>query len=259
MLLGDVMRWLSQCNQENGMAEPRTDDDHMHLFSQIASLPSFQKKGPVCKLMRWFSFNETAKWYHGNSEDGQLSGQLWATKMILEYHFKQQGANCDEQAEPTPQLPVSESDPKEELRKLRAQTGALRLTPTLITDSNVWVLDLIMAVSSASWNSYGEKAKHLRSVDHAVEEALNEQQGLWQSELVSLVARCLNGSDNRKYFNQLGLLASTGSPELTAKIDKLVDIVLLIIHNRCKSMVTVQDLPPFRLIGQPLDLQQPKP
>ena len=87
--------------------------------------------------MRWFSFNETAKWYHGNSEDGQLSGQLWATKMILEYHFKQQGANCDEQAEPTPQLPVSESDPKEELRKLRAQTGALRLTPTLITDSNV--------------------------------------------------------------------------------------------------------------------------
>ena len=45
MLLGDVMRWLSQCNQENGMAEPRTDDDHMQLFSHIANLPSFQKKG----------------------------------------------------------------------------------------------------------------------------------------------------------------------------------------------------------------------
>ena len=208
--------------------------------------------------MRWFSFNESAKWYHGNSEDGQLNGQLWATKMILEHHFCKPGANIDEPAEPTPQLPVAESDHKEELRKLRAQTGALKLAPTLITDSNVWVLDLIMAVSSASWNSYGDKAKNLRTVSDAVHDALNDQQGLWQSELVSLVARCLHGSENRKYFNQLGLLASDGSPELNTKIAKLVDIVLLIIHNRCRSMVTVQSLPPYRLIGQPLDLHQPK-
>jgi len=45
MVLGAFVPTISICNQENGMAEPRTAEEHEQLFSQIPNLPSFQKKG----------------------------------------------------------------------------------------------------------------------------------------------------------------------------------------------------------------------
>jgi hypothetical protein len=47
MVLGAFAPTISICNQENGMAEPRTAEEHEQLFSHIPNLPSFQKRACV--------------------------------------------------------------------------------------------------------------------------------------------------------------------------------------------------------------------
>ena len=230
--------------QENGLPEPRTEQDNIQLYEMLKSMSSFTKKGPMCKLMRWFSFNESAKAYHGcTSESGEVTGQLWALKMVLEHHFEI--APDDGDAAPQPVLPVSEADPQEELRKLKAQTGALRLAPKLINEDNLWVLDLVMTVSEASWYTYGTKAKHCKSVEDAVQDAVEDQHGKWQDELKHLVAGCLNCSSDRKNFKLLGLLDCNYDQALH-KTSMLLDMVLLIIHHRSRSMATQTSLMPHR-------------
>lgn len=236
---------LSQAYEENGMPEPRTDQQHHLLWDTLPTLSTFVSKGPMCKLMRWFSFNDCAKEYHGGDSDAAtLKGQLWATKMVLEHHFN---TTSEQDDAPKPMLPTKDEEPKEELRKLKAQTGAMKLAPQLITDANMWVLDLIMAVSDASWYAYGDKAKNVKSVEHSVTDAISEQQGQWQSELVGLVAGCLNGAHNRKYFTKLGLL-DCNYDQAVLKTSKLVNIVLLIIHHRARSGSSLASLFPHRTL-----------
>ena len=231
--------------QENGLEEPRTEAQYLQVWDLLTQLPSFQKKGPLCKLMRWFSFNDAAKNYHGGiSETGDINGQLWAIKMVMEYHLAT--APADEQDDtPHVVLPTKGSDAKEELRKLKAQSGQLKLTPRIITEDNLWVLDLVMEVSEPSWNTHGFKAKQVRSVAHAIADALEDHKGAWQTELVELVARCLHGSNDRTCFHKLGLLSCSGA-EAVDKTAKLVDIVLLIIHYRGKSGARLTSLMPHR-------------
>lgn len=216
----------------------------MKLWEALPQMPSFVNKGPLCKLMRWFSFNDCAKSYHGISEtSGGYTGQLWALKMVLEHHFN---TSTDEDDGPRPVLPSDQDDHKEELRKLRNQAGPMKLTPKLITDDNVWVLDLIMAVSDQSWFTYGGEATHQKaSVQYAVEYAMQQQEGLWQSELVALAKGCLNGANNRKVFHQLGLL-DCNYQQAQSRTEKLVDVVLLIIHYRARSGASLTSLIPHR-------------
>jgi len=84
-------------------------------------------------------------------------------------------------------------------------------------------------------------------VEHSVADAISEQQGQWQSELVGLVSGCLNGAHNRKYFTKLGLL-DCNYDQAVLKTSKLVNIVLLIIHHRARSGSSLASLFPHRTL-----------
>lgn len=225
------------------MQEPRTEEEFYILWNILPEMPSFINKGPLCKLMRWFSFNEFAKYYHSCPETAaDVTGQLWVTKMVLEHHFQ---IACDEEAEPKVVLPTHDAKTLEEIRKLKAQTGQLRLAPQLITAENLWVLDLIIEVSAPSWFAYGDKAKNVKSPSNAIEDAIHEKQGNWQAELVSLVANCLNGANGRKSFTKLELL-NCNYEVAEQRTAKLVDVVLLIIHHRARSATSLTSLFPHR-------------
>ena len=195
--------------------------------------------------MRWFSFNDSAKFYHSCVDSStEMHGQLWALKMILEHHFSLTKDDEDEPAAKV-ELPTNENEPMEELRKLKAQTGQLRLAPMLITEDNLWVLDLVMEVSGSSWFAYGTKAKTVKSPNDAIVDAMKEQQGQWQTELVDLVANCLNGANGRQTFIKLDLL-NCNAADADYKTTRLVDVVLLIIHHRARSGATMTSLFPHR-------------
>ena len=68
--------------EERRMEEPSCPDDQEALFQEMRSLQNFVGKGPLVKLMRWFSFFECcATW----------EGEFWATKMIMEYGLDKEG------------------------------------------------------------------------------------------------------------------------------------------------------------------------
>ena len=96
----------------------------------------------------------------------------------------------------------------------------------LITESNLWVLDLVMEVSGSSWFAYGTKAKTVKSPNDAIVDAMEEQQGQWQTELVDLVANCLNGANGRQSFIKLDML-NCNAEDADYGTARLVDAILI--------------------------------
>jgi hypothetical protein len=121
----------------------------------------------------------------------------------------------------------------------------MKLAPMLITESNLWVLDLVMEVSGSSWFAYGTKAKTVKSPNDAIVDAMEEQKGQWQTELVDLVANCLNGANGRQSFTKLDML-NCNAEDADYRTARLVDVVLLIIHHRARSGATMTSLLPHR-------------
>ena len=61
--------------RERRIREPQHEQDCETLFETLKHLQNFNTKGPLVKLMRWFSWFETACWWEG---------EHFATRMILE-------------------------------------------------------------------------------------------------------------------------------------------------------------------------------
>ena len=68
-------RYVALISKEQRVVEPRTKDGNETMFASLRDMPSFQSKGPLVRLLRWFSFFESMNF---------LSGQFWATKMVLQ-------------------------------------------------------------------------------------------------------------------------------------------------------------------------------
>ena len=68
-------KYASRIAAERGLADPITDDQYKSVFEQLRSLESFDLRGPLVKMMRWFSFFESCNFFKPD---------LHALKMILE-------------------------------------------------------------------------------------------------------------------------------------------------------------------------------
>jgi hypothetical protein len=54
--------------------EPETAEEKQAIFAMLSKLKNFKVHGPLVKLMRWMSFNNSENWY---------SGEVWFTKMAM--------------------------------------------------------------------------------------------------------------------------------------------------------------------------------
>jgi hypothetical protein len=52
--------------EECGLPPPETEEDFLHIWDLIPEMANFVNKGPIVKLMRWFSWFEAARWYTGS-------------------------------------------------------------------------------------------------------------------------------------------------------------------------------------------------
>ena len=95
-------------------------------------------------------------------------------------------------------------DPKEELRQLKIQTGALRLAPQLITSQNLWTITLIYEACRPSKQVYSSKAKAQLGPVEAVAEAISDSKGGWAQELLDLVSLCFSGSEKQEGIQESG-------------------------------------------------------
>ena len=62
--------------QERRLSEPSNLEEAQELFTEMASLQSFATKGPLVKLMRWFSFFESMAFLDGEFTSPQGSGAV---------------------------------------------------------------------------------------------------------------------------------------------------------------------------------------
>ena len=109
------------------MPEPSTSEGVRELFQGLEQMRSFNAKGPLVKLMRWFSFFESNVFYQGD---------LWATKMILEDKSLDMQADQDEEAAFIA-LPQQSKDARQELNSLKAENGKWKLAQMLINHKKV--------------------------------------------------------------------------------------------------------------------------
>ena len=203
-------------------------------------LEGFRIKGPISKIMRWFSFFECNS-FHRN--------QLHALKFIIDYHFRSHEHLPASDHDIS--LPVAHTDPRQELAELKRNMGGLRLASKIITPANLWGLDCLVHVCTPMWELTSKRSS-CRTEEHRANAVLTandyknqlirDRNGAWKHDLLLIVNNCIH---NRHCFQTLQLY-SDQHPNSLERVDHMVDLMFHIISNRAISMVMHEVEPPFR-------------
>ena len=139
--------------QEQRRVEPRNNEEAEQLFMSLRKMPSFIEKGPLIKLMRWFSFFESIVF---------LEGQFWARKLILQEGSSSQDPHEDESADD--EMAKQESkDPAKQLQELKKKKGTWKLSISVSSEQNLAIKDCILATGRATWKLHAASAREVTS------------------------------------------------------------------------------------------------
>jgi hypothetical protein len=228
--------------KDNGWPEPCTAEDYTRIWNWLFSMKGFTIKGPISKIMRWFSFFECRAHYRK-----ELSG----LKLVLEHHFKSVTEDDDLDA---PTLPVAHSDPKEELLAMKKTMGGLKLACKIITEDSLWSLDCMFYVCEKIWTHTSKRSKYYLVGDADKSKAvltpadfkrqlIADSKGAWMLPLLDTVHNCMH---SRTTVRALGLHSGIMSNPNSTRVEDMVDFMLLLISNRAMSMVAREVEPPGR-------------
>ena len=220
-------KYLHLLCKERKMTEPSSHEDSQALFDSLASLDSYATKGPLIKLMRWFSWFESMTFY---------SGELFATKIIMEDGIDVQDADSGKEiSEPKPQ---EHQDPQKELRELKKRKGCWKLAPLLINERTVTVKDVIMSIGKSCWQLFAQRARELLTPFHVLEYNIScSHAGFWKQEIVEIINTALY--DER--FQQ-HLVPEFCMHEKALEWD--CDLLDKLLQTRSESLAVFNCLPP---------------
>ena len=135
-----------------------TDADYQHLYENVLPLlPSFQGKGPLSKLLRWFAWQEQCDFHVGEGP---------ALEMTLENYY----GEC---------VPIDESSgrpcrtPEQELRALKSETGGFKLAQKFLSST---MLEERMRgyyiVCQSTWSWYTREIREVKNPQDGISELL---------------------------------------------------------------------------------------
>lgn len=210
------------------MPEPRTGEEALSLFSSLKSLDSWTQKGPLVKLMRWFSFFESMAF---------MEGEFICTKMLYESCLGKAADGSDREVEDKPLQ--DHASHQKELAELKKRKGTWNLAPELITPKALAVKDCIMSVGKASWQLFAEKAREIVSPNHVLEYNVScSHNQFWKLELVEMIHTSL--FDLRHLYHL--------QPEFQEHDDVLlwhVDLFTRLLEQRSTSLAVFHGMPPL--------------
>ena len=186
------------------------------------------KDHSLIKLMRWFSWFESMAFY---------SGELWATKIILEdgLEVAEEGSGKDIDEGPLKE----QKDPQKELADLKKRKGSWKLAPQMVIEKNVVVKDIIMSVAKASWELFAARARDIVSPLHVLEYNIScSHAGFWKNELVEMVHTALY---DERFLQHL-------LPEYCIHekaVEWHCDFLDKLLQTRSESLAAFHCLPPF--------------
>ena len=212
--------------QEQGIPEPNSEAEAEDLFDSLKSLESFNQKGPLIKLMRWFSFFESMLFH---------KGQLWATKMVIEH---QAGEEAPSEKEVPEGPPKPEQDHRKELQELKKRKGTWKLAPELVTGKSLCIKDIVMSVGKASWQTFSAMARDLLSPIQVLQHNIAcATSNFWASEIEAMLRTSLY---DKRHLQHL-------SPQFRGHPDALVwhcDVLDKLLETRSMSLASFHCLPP---------------
>ena len=213
--------------KEKKIPEPSNVDDSQALFDSLRSLDSFATKGPLIKLMRWFSWFESMVFY---------SGELWMTKMVLESAMDHTDQGSEQEVEEKPL--TGHKDHQKELQELKRRKGSWKLAPQLINHKNMAVKDCIMSVGKSTWELFAARARDICSPSHVLELNIScSHLGFWKQELAEIVSTSLYDDRHMQHL----------FPEFKAHDQVLVwhiDLMDRLLQTRAQSLAVFHCLPP---------------
>ena len=216
---------------ERRQPEPMRPEDSQALFESLAGLENFVNKGPLIKLMRWFSvFEGCMAW----------QGDFWATKLILSSKAEvASGAGGALEPEDSSNL-ESAGDDKSQLNLLKKRKGTWALAPNLIDDSLLSRKDILMSCGRALWKMHAARARNLKTpgdvAKHYINAAANR---MWAQELVETVANSLWRLETLQHLLPQWC-------QHTEALDWHLEFFTYLLEARAMSLTSFYCLPPFR-------------
>lgn len=215
---------------ERRMDEPKCREDAKALFEYIGKMPSILEKGPLIKLMRWFSFFESMAF---------LDGQLFLTKLILAESIKDKPAEASSADEAAEAAHLEQQmDDQKELQALKKRRGILRLAPEVITEATVTAKDCMMSVAKATWKHHAARAREVKSPLQVQQlNIASASSRFWASELEEMLDAALW---DKKHLQHV-------LPEFCMRPEALswhCELLEKLIANRAMSLVAFNELPP---------------
>lgn len=213
--------------KERRIPEPTSHQESQDLFESLKNMDSINAKGPLVKLMRWFSFFESMAFYEG---------ELWCTKMILEGSLEQnEEQGSDKEVEELP----NQKDHRKELQELKKRKGTWNLAPQLINNKNMAAKDCIMSVCKSTWELFAGRARDIFTPAHVLEHNIScSHMGFWKHELIEMVIASLY---DRRWQQHL--------LEEFKQHDKVlewhVDLLDKLLETRAQSLAAFHCLPPL--------------
>ena len=127
------------------------------------------------------------------------------------------------------------------MNKLKKEKGTWRLAPTLVTESNVWMQQMVGAVTKTTWDFHSERARNgfapadvQKCLVHA-----SWDKG-WCDELVAMARHSL--SDN----TVLSSIFNPEEPIHSQRLEWYLDYFNQLFGRRAVSLVSAHCLPPLR-------------
>ncbi len=216
-----------------------SESDKQAVFDNLCHVAgSFTKQLEICKLGRWFSWNQCAR---------QQMPEYHTMKMLLEHHLAdQQDPDNDATAFDDLLAATRAKTPAAELAKLKSATGGLGLCHKLMTMQLLQHVRILYVVTHGCWSWYAHEVQHTKTPRDGLLALLATSQGKWAEDphLRATVRDTLRDRDN------LTFMGITGCSVTTKKLAQRALLLMWhILANRAWSLATRNYCPPECYVG----------
>ena len=178
---------------------PETEDAKTQVLEALSLMDNIRVKGPMVKLMRWFSWFESAALY---------APELHGMKLALHYMIAgfapmdsaDDSADNPDDAEAAELHPPTE-DAAQVLRDLKKAKGTLRAAYECITVENRWAMHLLLVLVRPLWSRYAKNIKENRTSADVLLHHVCMARGVWKEEL----AQTVQSVHSEEALDKLGL------------------------------------------------------
>ena len=176
---------------ERGIDEPQDAEGREAIWNSLPSMNTVRCLGPIVKLMRWFSWFQTEKWY---------AGENFACKLLMLESKKISVVDGVDFIKPEKVTGLSISSnltDKQELQQLKMKHGTWALGPLLVTPTSHFQKDLIALLANPCWGHHSKRAESVLTPKQVQEWISSMAKGGWKQEILDLMlqgfqtAQCL--------------------------------------------------------------------